>query len=213
MPRRTGLSERLIARTALARLDAEGLEGLTMRGVAADLGVSPMTLYSYVTDRDALLEAVTQIVYAEIEAPDGTAGPRESLRALMRSVRRVLLAHPHALGLVARHPPRTLDALAFVDAGYRALRMAGVPALEVARSYRALAAYSLGTATVEINRYFDPGRPVSTPAPPVDEDTLRRHLPFVAEVGPLLAELDDEVEFDYGLDLTLDGFLHRHLPD
>jgi AcrR family transcriptional regulator len=210
VPKRTGLTERLIARTALERLDAEGLDQVTMRGIAAALDVSPMTLYSYVTDRDALLDAITQIIYAEIEAPDPSAGPRESLRLLMHSARTVLLAHPHALGLVATYRPRTLDALAFVNAGFGALRMAGVPPLEVVRCYRMLAAYSLGTATVEIDGYFARQRPV--PAPPVDEETLRRHLPFVAEAGPLLGELDDADEFDHGLEITLDGFLRGQLP-
>ncbi len=213
MPKRTGLTEQVVARAALDLLDEQGPEGLTMRGLAGHLGVSPMTLYSYVADRDALLDAVAQLVYGLVEVPDGTAGPRETLRSLMHSVRRVLLAHPHALALVASYPPRTLDALAFVNAGYGALRRAGVPALDVVRNYRALAAYSLGTATVELNRYFGAGVASGVAAPTVDQETLRRHLPYVAEVGPLLAELDDEAEFDYGLDLTLDGFLHRHVPD
>jgi AcrR family transcriptional regulator len=213
MPKRTGLTERILARAALAMLDEDGLEGVTMRKLAAALDVSPMTLYSYVADREALLDAIAQLVYAQIDAPDGADGPRETLRALMRSVRRVLLAHPNALPLVAKYPPHTLDALAFVNAGYRALRLAGVPPLDVARSYRALAAYSLGTAAVEHNRYFAEGAATGAGTSPVDEDTLRRHLPYVAEMGPLLTQLDDEAEFDYGLDLTLDGFLHRHLPE
>jgi AcrR family transcriptional regulator len=212
MPKRTGLTERIVTRTALAILDADGPEGVTMRKLAAALEVSPMTLYSHIDDREALLDAVAQLVYTQIDAPDGSAGPRETLRALMHSVRRVLLAHPHALPLVAKYPPRTLDALAFVNAGYRALRAAGVPPHDVVRCSRALAAYSLGTATVEQNRCFGGGPMTGAGAPAVDEDTLRRHLPYVAEIGPLQTELDDEAEFDYGLDLTLDGFLHRHLP-
>ncbi|MGZ4443651.1 MAG: TetR/AcrR family transcriptional regulator [Nocardioidaceae bacterium] len=208
MPKRTGLTERSIAEQALALIDAEGLDALSMRRLAGDLDVSPMTLYSYFADRDALLDEVAQLVYAEIVAPDGSAGPRETLRALMHAARDVLLAHPHALPLVSVYPPHTLDALAFVNAGYRALRQEGIAPIDVVRAYRALAAYSLGTATVEINRYF--GRqPPPTAAQP-DEETLRRHLPYVAEVAPLLAGLDDAAEFDFGLDLTLDGFLTRH---
>ncbi len=211
MPRRTGLSAQIVARAALRLLDDEGLDGVTMRRLADALGVSPMTLYTYVTDHDALLDEVAQLVYAQIDAPGGTAGPRETLRTLMHSVRSVLLAHPHALALVAKYPPRTLEALAFVNAGYRALRIAGVPPLDVVRAYRTLAAYSLGTATIEINRYFGAGAATGAAAPSVDAETLRRHLPYVAEAGPLLAGLDDATEFDHGLDLTLDGFLHRHV--
>lgn len=211
MPKRTGLTEQIVARAALDLLDREGLDGLTMRRLAAELEVSPMTLYSYVADREALLDTVAQTLYAQVDVPAADAGPREALRELMRAVRRVLLAHPQALALVATHPPRTLEALAFVNAGYGALRRAGVPAREVARSYRALAAYSLGTATIEVNDYFDAGDPPARGPTPPDEDTLHRLLPYVDEVAPLLGRLDDEAEFDYGLDLTLDELLRRHM--
>ena len=141
MPKRTGLTVHAVAAAALALLDAEGLDGVTMRRVAAALDVSPMTLYSYVADREALLDEVAQLVYTQITPPTGSAGPRETLHELMHSVRDVLLTHPHALGLVSQYPPRTLEGLAFVESGYAALRRAGVPPLDVARSYRALAAY------------------------------------------------------------------------
>ncbi len=210
MPKRTGLTTHAVAQAALDLLDAEGLEAVTMRRVAAALEVSPMTLYSYVADREALLDEIAQLVYAAIGPPDPQLGPRETLRELMHHVRATLLAHPGVLPLVSTYPPRTLDALAFVESGYRALRRAGVPALDVVSSYRALAAYSLGTATVELNRYFA-GTPTPR-GPSPDARTLRRERPYVAELSPLLERLDDDVEFDYGLDLTLDGFLHRHLP-
>jgi AcrR family transcriptional regulator len=209
VPKRTGLTTHAVAQAALDLLDAEGLEAVTMRRVAGALDVSPMTLYSYVADREALLDEVAQLVYTGITPPGPGLPPRESLRALMHSVRRTLLVHPGALPLVSTYPPRTLAALAFVESGYRALRSAGVPALDVVSAYRALAAYSLGTATVELNRYFA-GAPARGPLP--DPETLRRERPYVAELSPLLEHLDDDAEFDYGLDLTLDGFLHRHLP-
>ena len=209
MPKRTGLTTRAVAGAALDLLDAEGLDAVSMRRVAGVLDVSPMTLYSYVADRDALLDEVAQLVYSSIDAPDGSAGPRATLQRLMHSVREVLLAHPHALPLVSQFPPRTLDALAFVESGYRARAPAGVPPLDVARAYRALAAYSIGTATVEISGYF--ARPPAGAAGPPDAEELHARLPPVAAIGPLLAGLDDAAEFDYGLDLTLDGFLRRHL--
>jgi AcrR family transcriptional regulator len=209
VPKRTGLTTRAVARAALELLDDEGLDAVTMRRVAAALDVSPMTLYSYVADHDALLDEAAQLLYAGIAAPEPGLPPRESLRALMHNVRRTLLAHPGALPLVSTYPPRTLEALAFVDAGYRALRGAGVPALDVVSAYRALAAYSLGTATVELHRYFA-GAPARGALP--DPVTLKRERPYVAELSPLLEHLDDDAEFDYGLDLTLDGFLARYLP-
>lgn len=213
MPKRTGLSETAITEHALALVDADGVEGLSMRRLATALDVSPMALYSYFTDRDALLEAVAQLLYARIEPPHAEGSPRQILRELMHAVRDVLLRHPKALPLMGRFPPRTLEALAFVDAGYRALLDAGVAPLDTARAYRALAAYSLGTATVETGGYFASHHSGRVASPTVDAETLRRLLPHVAEVGPLLDELDDTAEFDYGLDLTLDGFLRRHGAD
>jgi AcrR family transcriptional regulator len=210
VPKRSGLTRATIARAALTLLDAEGLEAVTMRRLAAELDVSAMTLYSYVVNREALLDEVTQLVYGEIPAPDPDAPPREALRELMHASRRVLLAHPRVLPLISMFPPRTDEAMAYLEGGYRALRRAGVPPRDVARSYRALTAYSIGTAIVEISRYF-PRHPVAGTAD-LDLADLADRYPNVAEVGPLLAELDDVAEFDYGLDLTLDGFLQRHLP-
>ena len=209
MPKRTGLTAVTITARALEMVDRDGLDGLTMRGLAGELGVSAMALYSYFPDRDSLLESVAQRLYELIPTPPQTGDPRRTLHALMHSVRQVLLAHPNGLPLVATYPPRTTAALRFVDVGYGALREAGVPARDTARAYRALAAYSLGTAVVEINRYFQPPAGESRFQSP-DPDELAAELPFVPEVAPHLEDLDDETEFDYGLDLTLDGFLLRH---
>jgi AcrR family transcriptional regulator len=210
MPPRTGLTERAVAAKALELIDADGLDGLSIRKLATELGVSPMTLYTYFPDRDALLEAAAQLLYAEIEAPpDDTLGPQDTVRHIMRSVRRVILRHPNTVTLVAKYPPRTLDALAFVEAGYRSFSRAGITPLDTARAYRALAVYSIGTAEIEINRYFAHHPAANLPAKSLDTPTLQRHLPNVTKVGPLLDQLDDTAEFDYGLDLILDGFTQR----
>jgi AcrR family transcriptional regulator len=209
MSRRTvphRLNERRIAEAALDLVDAEGVEGLTMRKLAQALGVAPMSLYTYVPDRDAVLEALTQLVLSEVEVPAEDLEWQEQVRQIMRSIRRAGLRHPHAAPLINRFPPRTLDALAFVEAGFRALRKAGFDDRSTARCYRALAAYSMGSFDVELGGYFGvhPAvrqRPETLEAPSVD-----RHLPNVTRVGPALADLDDEVEFEYGLDLLLAGF-------
>lgn len=65
----------------------------------------------------------------------------------------------------------------------------------------------LGTAMVEINKYFalHPGAEAFL----LQAETLQRHLPNVVEVAPPLAGLDDEAEFAFGLELTLDGIFNR----
>lgn len=204
MPNR-GMSDRRIAESALALVDEEGVEGLSMRKLAQRLGVAPMSLYTYFSDREAVLDAVAQLLLAEVEAPEGLDW-RETIRRIMRSVREVGLRHPRAAPLINRFPPRTPDAFAFVEAGFRAFRHAGFDDESTARCYRALAVYSMGSFDVELSRYFAI-HPAGGPASgSLDAPTLEKHLPSVARIGPLLAGQDDADEFEYGLGLLLDGF-------
>lgn len=204
MPHR--LNERRIAETALGLVDAEGVDGLSMRKLAAALDASPMSLYTYYPDREAVLEALTQLVLAEVDVPDEDLDWRETIRQIMRSIRRVGLRHPHVAPLINRFPPRTPDALAFVEAGFRAFRRAGFDDVSTARCYRALAVYSMGTFDVELSGYFDqhPGGHAGTDS--LGAPSMERHLPNLARIGPALAGQDDGAEFEYGLELLLTGF-------
>jgi TetR/AcrR family transcriptional regulator, tetracycline repressor protein len=201
-----GATERRIAEAALALVDADGVDGLSIRKLAQRIGLAPMSVYTYFPDREAVLEAATQLLLARIEVPDEDLDWRETIRRIMRSVRRIALEHPRAAPLINRYPPRTIDALAFVEAGFRAFRRAGFDDRSTARCYRALAVYSMGSLDVELGDYFD-AHPAGRPAEDsLAAPTLDRHLPNIAAIGPQLADQDDEAEFEYGLDLLLDGF-------
>jgi AcrR family transcriptional regulator len=211
VPRQARLTERAIASAALAVLDAAGIEALTMRRLAAELGTSPMALYNHFPDKEAVLEAVTQLILAEIEAPPAGTSWQETARRIMRSARAVGLRHPHAAPLIARFPPRTPDSLAFVEAGFRSFRTAGFDPKTTAHAYRTLVAYSLGTAQIELGDYFA-AHPAAGAAPAtLDHVTTDRLLPSVAEVGPELSNQDPENEFEAGLDIVLTG-LEALLP-
>ncbi len=208
---RQGLSERRIAEKALELIDADGVDALAMRPLAAALGVGPMALYYYFPNREALLEGVTQLVLTEVDSPNDEAlGWRAVVEQIMRSFRLVGLRHPHMAPLLLRYAPRTPDALAFVEAGFRALRRAGFDDVAIARSYSTLAAYSFGTLTTEVNNYFA-GHPAVQPRPgSLDAATMARLLPNLTQVGPTLAAQDPEKQFEYGLRLILDGFGVNH---
>ena len=203
MPPRRQLSERLIAGAALQIVDDEGLDALTMRRVAGELGTGAMSLYNYFADKDALLDAVVQLVLAEIEAPPAELGWKEVVRRIMHSVRRTALRHPHVAPLLPRFPPRTLDALAFVEAGFRATRAAGFDAVMTASVYRLLASYSFGALDVELNSYFDAPPVAAQAADSVSAPTLAKHLPALAEMGPYVQNSDHDEEFSRGLELLL----------
>lgn len=104
-----GLSRTVVARAALRLIDAEGVGAASMRSIAAELGVEAMSLYKHVSDRDDLLDAVVEMVVAELdEDPDvrrsADEGWRDYLERLARGVRRFAVAHPHAFPLVATRP-------------------------------------------------------------------------------------------------------------
>ncbi len=202
------LSQRVIAEAALAAIDADGIDGLSMRKLAQSLGSSAMSLYTYFPDKDALLDGVAQLLLAEVETPPEDIQWRDSIRFIMRSVRDVAMRHPNAARMIHRFPPHTPDALAFVEAGFRSFRRAGFDELSTARCYRALAAYSLGTIDIEVGGYFAPEARVITPAnrDSIGAPSVDKLLPLVTAIGPSLAAQDDAAEFEYGLELLLDGF-------
>jgi AcrR family transcriptional regulator len=200
------LTERGIAEAALGLVDTDGVDGLTMRKLAQRLGVSAMALYTYFPDREAVLEAMTQLMLTEVEIPDEDLDWRETIRQLMRSIRRVGLRHPNAAPLINRFPPRTVDALAFVEAAFRAFRRAGFDDRSTVRCYRALAVYSMGAFDVELSNYFAQHPAARAVDGSLDAPTAARLLPHVASITPLVADQDDEEEFQYGLELLLAGF-------
>jgi AcrR family transcriptional regulator len=200
------LTERRIAEAALDLVDADGIDGLTMRKLAQRLRVSAMALYTYFPDREAVLEAVTQLLLTEVEIPAEDLDWRETIRHLMRSIRRVGLRHPNAAPLINRFPPRTVDALAFVEVAFRAFRRAGFDDRSTVRCYRALAVYSMGTFDVELSHYLAQHPAAQVVDGSLDTPTAVRLLPHVASIAPLLADQDDEEAFEYGLELLLDGF-------
>jgi AcrR family transcriptional regulator len=108
--RRPGLSVPRVVETGIALADAEGLEAMTMRRVAQDLGVVPMTLYTYVPDKATLLELMLDRLYLEMprSATPVTAEPgawRPRLAAIAEENRALYAAHPWAATLPASRPP------------------------------------------------------------------------------------------------------------
>ncbi|GAB2687501.1 TetR/AcrR family transcriptional regulator [Kitasatospora kifunensis] len=92
-PRATLTAQR-IATVGVAIADAEGLEAITMRRLATELGVAPMAAYRYVSGKDDLLELMVDLVHGELELPDPAVGWRETLRTIALRTRALLFAHP-----------------------------------------------------------------------------------------------------------------------
>jgi TetR/AcrR family transcriptional regulator, tetracycline repressor protein len=124
---RTPLNRDRIASAALDLIDAEGMPGLSMRKLGAQLGVEAMSLYHYVRNKDDLLDAVLDRLYAEIDLPSAESGDWEAtIRAGLRSFRAVLLRHPAAIELFATRPARSPQSFSVLFWAYGRFRSYGL---------------------------------------------------------------------------------------
>lgn len=155
---RAGLTRAQVLAAAHQLLAERGLEGLTMRALAARLSVLPNTLYSHVANKGALLDELLDDVLAEVQAssPD-TGNPRAGLHALMASSYDVLLAHPDLVPLyLARQGARGPNAQVLGDVMLTLLDRAGVRGERAHEARRTLIVYTIGFAAFATRPSFEP---------------------------------------------------------
>src|SRR5262245_10593080 len=133
--RYAGLSREKVIAGALEIADRDGLDRLSIRGVASALGVTPMALYRYVPSTDALVDGLGDLVLAGLDLPDGSGDWRDELRTTARSLNALLTAHPAAREVFRSRPLSTPEALRTADSMLALLRRAGFPPDEAARRY------------------------------------------------------------------------------
>lgn len=150
--KREPLNQDRIVRAALAIADAEGLDALTMRRLAVELGAAPMAAYSHFRDKRELLAAVVDAVMAEVELPDVDGRWRKPMRRLAESLRRVLLAHPAVMPAVTVYAAGGPATVAFVDRAHGILRGAGFADEQAVAAVDTLYAFTLGAASLELAR-------------------------------------------------------------
>jgi AcrR family transcriptional regulator len=203
------LTAEVIFSAALRLVDTEGLETLTMRRLAADLGVAPMSLYSHIPTKDDLLIGVVGLATAEIQIPSREMPPWDALRSLTREFRRVTLLHPNLAPLIMTRPPTGAEGLRTLESALDALHRAGIEPGQIARAYRLSASFAIGFVSLEAGGFFrplatrDPGPELHSPPP--------EGAPRVQETAKYLAEWDSDAEFEAGMDVII-GFLSRGLP-
>ncbi len=205
--RKPMLSRERVLRAALELADADGLEALTMHNVGRRLGVEAMSLYRHVENKEDLLNGLVDLVLSEVELPANDGDWKAALRQRAISARQVFARHRWAIGLVEsrRHPGEAT--LRHHEWVLGVLLNAGFSALMAAHAYNLLDSYIYGFALQEANLPFD------TPAEQEEfgESLLAQlpadELPNMARVGAAFVESGAEyaAEFEFGLDLILDG--------
>lgn len=202
--RRGRLSRDLIVATALRLMDEEGLEAVTMRRVAHELGVEAMSLYHHVRDKEDLLGGVIEAAMAAFPFPEDHPDWREAARRTARAWRALLKAHPHVITLMAhrREPLLVPAALRPVEYALSVLRRAGLPETMAVRAVRAVGSYIQGFVLAEVAHLF--GGETDAPAE-LDPGPIAAELPVLAAHLPHLLHCDVDEEFEHGLDLMIRG--------
>jgi AcrR family transcriptional regulator len=205
---RIPLSRERVLRAAVALADANGIESLTMRKLGEAVGVEAMSLYNHVANKADLLDGIIDGVFSEIELPSGEDSWTTAMRRRAISVRAALSRHPWAIGLMESRIAPGPATLRHHDAVIGSLRGAGFSVELAAHAYAVLDSYIYGFALQERDLPFH--NPEETSA--LAHDFLAH---FRADEYPHLAELtlehvlqpgyDYGKEYEYGLDLILDG--------
>ena len=148
MGRAPQISREAVLAAALQLADEQGLEAVTMHAVGKRLGVTPMALYRYVDDKNALLDGLVELLLTEPPLPrDGRWDER--LAALAAGIRDTARRHPAVFPLLLTRPAVTPSARVVRDAVQSALREGGLPETEVARAERLISTAVLGFAVSE----------------------------------------------------------------
>jgi AcrR family transcriptional regulator len=205
--------------TALAIIDRDGADALSMRRLAAALGRDPAILYRHAANKAALLDGVTETVLAQLHVNPADPDWAAQLRTVARDYRRLALAHPHIVPLLvtrplatplALRPPGTLRPLENILALLTRAGFTGPDALHI---YRALFGFLHGHILNELQELID--------NPDETDDLLRlglhrlplKQFPLLRSLAPALATYDGATELERGLDILITGLATTLSPD
>src|SRR5947209_7048853 len=205
---RIPLNRERVLRAAVALADESGSESLSMRKLGEAVGVEAMSLYHHVANKDDLLDGMIDVVFGEIELPSDGGDWKRAMRERALSARRVLARHGWAIRFMESRTSPGPATLRHHDAVLGCLRNAGFSVQLAAHAFSLLDSYIYGFAMQERSLPFDTPEQGAALA----RGVLTR---FPAGDHPHLAELVTELvlqpgyahaaEFEFGLDLILDG--------
>ncbi len=203
------LSRELFVEAALALIDRDGVDGLSMRRLGTELGVDPMAVYHYFPNKAAVLDAIVEALYAEMEQEPAPAGLswREYLVWFFSRLRSVLRRHPHAIGTFATRPSYAPATLLSGDRALGVVMRSGLSARQALILVNCLRGFTIGRLLAEVS---DPvGGPVPAPeeaGTAMDAETFP-HLALAIAAG-----YDADEQFELGLEALITGFEKTLLP-
>ena len=210
-PRRVPLSQARVLGAAVALADKAGIEALSMRRLAEDLGVVPMALYKHVANKEQLLDGMIDVVVGEVDPPVAGAGWKSAVRQRILSARRALLRHPWASQVMESKKNPTPVVLAYMDSMIGLFRGGG---FSVNLTHHVM--HTIGSRVLGFTQeLFNDSRTVDPEMQEVMMRELGPRFPNVLAIAMAASHegesvvgpgCDDQYEFEFALDLLLNGF-------
>jgi len=199
------LARQNIVDAAMKIIDAEGLDALSMRRLGAELGVNPMAAYYHVPNKAALYDLILDAVMAGVDTSgiDPAATVEEQLKQAARAYRAAILAHPHAIPVLAARSLRSAAALRPVEPFLGIVFAAGLTPMEAMAAADVIAQYILGGAVGYYHQLVDSETGEQREFEELDAAEFPHTNRLIAEaryVGPV-------AEFEFGLDAIVRGLL------
>ena len=205
---RTPLSRERVLRAAVALADEESIDALTMRELGLRLGVEAMSLYNHVANKGDILDGMVDLVVSEIDLPPDAVGWREAMRRRAISAQAVFSRHPWVSALIDSRESSGPARLHYFDWVLGTLRRAGFTLDMTAHAFSVLDSYIYGFGRQQLNMSAGPDvKPEEIVEAflqgiPADEYPHLREM--VVEYA-MNAGHDESADFEFGLDLILDG--------
>jgi AcrR family transcriptional regulator len=208
---RLPLNKERILRTGLALADADGVDSLSMRKIADELDVVPMALYRHVANKDEMLNGIVDLVVGEIDPPEAGLDWKTAMRRRILSARRMLLRHPWAASVIESRTDPTPAVIGYFDEMI-GLFLAGGFSIEL--THHAL--HVMGSRLLGFTQELFEDTPDMDPE--MEKEMYEAMADAYPNIGRMIAIVmhddasrvgdrgcDDQFEFEFALDLMLDG--------
>lgn len=195
-------------------MDEEGLEAVSMRRVAREVGVEAMSLYHHVEDKEDLLDGICEHVMAQFDFPEPVEDWAENCRRGARAWRRLLQAHPAVMRLFAeqRGPIRSIDSVRPMEFALRILRSCGLTDRDTAQAFHAFGGYIQGFVMMELGSIAGGSDEEHQKAHAELAATLPDEFAALQACSPYFAECAPDEQFEFGLDLLIRGLEAKGNP-
>jgi AcrR family transcriptional regulator len=204
------LSKERVLGAAVALADEGGVDALSMRRLAQELGVVPMALYKHVANKDEMLGGMIDVVVGEIDPPLSGTDWKTAIRQRVLSARSALLRHPWASQVIESRTDPTPAVLKYMDSMVGMFRAGGFSIDLTHHAMHAMGSRLLGFS----QELFDDTADTGPEMDPVMLQEMAKGYPHITEMVMAITHddesvvgtgCDDQFEFEFALDLMLDG--------